>query len=179
MNNVTPLQFWLRRATYIALGILILLQTLIPLDLNANHIPGPDILYTLTIAYIIRRPEYVPLWSLVFVFFMRDVLTMAPLGLGTLAMVAASELVRNNLQAFREYFFSIEWLWVSVIFAGMLVLQKVLLTLSISSSPSFVDMLIELLFTMLAYPVTVALMRYGFGIERPAAGKTDAWGHRI
>jgi len=179
MDEISPWQFWLRRAGFIAIGALFMLQALIPLDLTANRLPGPDVLYCLTMAYLIRRPEFVPLWSIIFVFFLRDVLTMAPLGIWTLLIIASTELVRANLQAFREYFFGIEWLWVAVIFGAMLLAQQLILALTLSASPTFVDLLLQFLFTTGIYPVIVAFMKYGFRIDKPAAGKTDARGHRL
>ncbi len=179
MDDISPFQFWMRRGIYLGLGILLLLQAIIPLNLEATHIPGPDVLYAITMAYVIRRPEYAPLWAIVAIFFLRDVLTMAPLGLGTLLFLIATEIVRSNLQAFREYFFGIEWLWVSVIYGLILLVQTLILSLSVSFTPKFVDLLYQFLFTALVYPVIVLIMRYLFAIDRPAAGKTDARGHHI
>ncbi len=179
MDEVTPFQFWIRRGTYLAFGILLLLQAIIPQSLEATQIPGPDIFYCITMAYIIRRPEYAPLWAIVLIFFLRDVVTMAPLGLATLFFLIATEIVRANLQAFREYFFGIEWLWVAVIYGLILVTQNLVLSLSVSFTPKFVDLFYQFFFTTLAYPVIVLIMRYLFAIDRPAAGKTDARGHRI
>lgn len=179
MDEVTPFQFWLRRGTYLAFGFLLLLQAIIPLNLEATHIPGPDIFYCVTMAYIIRRPEYAPLWAIILIFFLRDILTMAPLGLGTLFFLIATEIVRSNLQAFREYFFGIEWLWIAVIYGLIIILQNLILSLSVSFTPKIIDLLYQFFFTALAYPVIVLIMRYLFAIDRPAAGKTDARGHRI
>ena len=179
MDDISPLQFWLRRLAYLAIGTFFVLQALIPLDLTANRIPGPDVMYCITMAYVIRRPEFVPLWAIVIVFFLRDVLSMAPLGIWTLLMVISTEVVRANLQAFREYFYAIEWLWVIAIFAIMLTLHQLILALSLSFTPKFVDQLYQFFFTAACYPVIVVIMKYGFGIDRPAAGKTDARGQRL
>jgi len=179
MDEVTPFQFWMHRMTYLGLGLLLLMQAILPLDLRAHHIPGPDILYGITMAYVIRRPEYVPLWSVVLIFFLRDVLTMSPLGLGTFVFIIATEAVRLNLLTFREFFFGIEWLWISVIFAAVLLVQNLVLALTLSFSPKLSEILYEFAFTTLAYPLIVLILRYLFSMDRPAAGKTDARGHRI
>lgn len=179
MADLTPTQFWIRRGGFLAIALILQIQALIPLDMTANRIPGPDILFGLTMAYVIRRPEYVPLWSIVLVFFLRDIISMAPLGIWTFIMVISTEIVRSNLQAFREYYFGIEWLWISILFAGALLALQLALFLSLSFTPKFVDQLYQFLFTAGLYPVIVGIMRYGFRIDRPAAGKTDGWGQRI
>ena len=179
MDDLSPVQFWIRRTGFIAIGALLLVQALIPLDLTANRIPGPDVMYCVTMAYIVRRPQFAPLWAIVGVFFLRDVLSMAPLGIWTLLILASTELVRANLQAFREYFFGLEWLWITAIFGAMLLVQQIILSITLSFTPNFVDLLLQFLFTAALYPVIVAAMKYGFRIDRPAAGKTDARGHKL
>lgn len=179
MDDITPWQFWLRRAGFIAIATMFILQALIPLDLTANRLPGPDVLYCVTMAYIIRRPEFVPLWAIFFVFFLRDILSMAPLGIWTLLVITSTEIVRSNLQAFREYFFGIEWLWIAGIFGAILLTQQLILSITLSFTPTFVDLALQFFFTAAIYPVIVAFMKYGFRIECPAAGKTDAKGHKL
>ncbi len=179
MNEVTPWQLFVRRGAYLSVGLLLIIGTLIPFDLTAGGLPGPDILYCLTMIYVIRRPEFVPVWSIFLVFFLRDILSMAPLGLWSLLVVVGTEVVRANIQAFREYFFPLEWLWIAAIFGGMIVIQQVTLSTTLSITPNFGELLYMFVFTVAVYPVTVAVMRYVFRISRPAPGNLDAWGHRL
>ena len=60
MIKITMLQLSLRRAGFVGIGMLFILAALIPFDLQAGSLPGPDILYCLTMVFVIRRPEYVP-----------------------------------------------------------------------------------------------------------------------
>ncbi len=179
MEDVSPLRLWMYRAGFLAIGFACILWAIIPFDMSASTLPVPDFFYCVTIAYIVRRPEYVPVWAVFLVFFLRDILTQAPLGLFTLLVVMGSEVVRANIQAFREYIFGLEWLWVATIFTIITVVQQVLLALTLSDTPRFVVQVLLIVFTVLAYPVIVGAMKFGFGITRPRSGELDAWGKRL
>jgi len=179
MKQVTFRELSVRRGAYIVGGFFLTLGALLPFDLSAEGLPRPDILYIITIIYLIRRPEIVPVWAVFLVFFLRDVLTTAPLGLWTFLVLVGTEVVRSNIQAFREYPFLLEWAWVVAIYGGALVAQQVVLTLTLAVTPGALDQLFQALFTAAAYPVIVAVLRFGFGIKRPPPGEYDAWGHRL
>ena len=179
MEDITAFRLWMYRAGFVGIGLACVLWAIIPFDLSADALPVPDVFYCITMAYVVRRPEYVPIWAVFFVFFMRDILTQAPLGLCTLLVVMGSEVVRANIQAFREYIFGLEWLWVATKFVAITLLEQVLLALTLSDTPRLGEQVLLILFTVLAYPVTVGVMKYGFGITRPRPGELDAWGKRL
>ena len=179
MDEVSPFQLWMYRAGFVALGLLFVLWSIVPFDMSAGAIPRPDVFYCITMVYIIRKPEWVPVWSVFAVFFLRDILTQAPLGLFTLLVVLGTEVVRANLQAFREYIFGLEWLWIGAIFVAMTLVQQVVLALMLAQTPRLLDQLYLIIFTVAAYPVTVGAMKYGFGFTRPRPGELDAWGKRL
>ncbi|MDR6264444.1 MULTISPECIES: hypothetical protein [Rhodobacterales] len=179
MDDIAPFRLWLCRAYYLGIGLLLVLWSIVPFDLTAGSWPRPDIFYCITIAYVVRKPEWAPVWAVFFVFFMRDVLTLAPLGLFTLLIVLGSEVVRGNIQAFREYSFGLEWLWMGAIFTAITIVQQILLLLMLAQTPRFVEQIYLIVFTIMAYPVIVGAMKYGFGFTRPRPGELDAWGKRL
>ncbi|MEM6618338.1 MAG: hypothetical protein AAF631_03460 [Pseudomonadota bacterium] len=179
MSEVSPFQVWRARTTFLAVGLGFVAWQVVPFDLSAGRLPWPDVFYCITMVYVIRCPEYAPVWAIFAVFFMRDVLTMAPLGLTTLLMVFGTEIVRANIQAFREYAFGLEWLWVAGIFAGIVLGGHIILGLTLSQAPRLLDQVWLILFTAAAYPVTVFSLKFGFGFERPQPGEFDAYGRRL
>ena len=84
MEDTSPLRLWMYRLSFVLVGMVFILWAIIPFDLSAGALPFPDIFYCITMGLIVRRPEYVPIWAVFAVFFMRDILTQAPLGLATL-----------------------------------------------------------------------------------------------
>ncbi|MCO4824300.1 MAG: hypothetical protein KC451_05555 [Amylibacter sp.] len=178
MDDTSPVQLWMYRAAYLGIGMAFILWSIIPFDLSAGALPVPDIFFCITMAYVVRRPEYVPVWMIFVVFFLRDILTQAPLGLCTLLVVMGTEVVRGNIQAFREYNFGLEWLWIGAIFVAITTTEQILLALTLSDTPRLLGQVLLILFTLAAYPVTVGVMKFGFGITRPRPGELDAWGKR-
>ncbi|WP_069299692.1 hypothetical protein [Neptunicoccus sediminis] len=179
MDDVSLVQLWARRSLYIGTGFAIILWSIVPFDLSAGALPGPDILYCITMAYVVRKPEWAPVWAVFLVFFFRDILTLAPLGLFTLLIVLGTEVVRSNIQAFREYSFGLEWLWMGTIFFIITILQQIILLMTLTHTPRFVEQLYLMVFTILLYPVIVGVMKFGFGFQRPRPGELDAWGKRL
>lgn len=178
-GEISPLRLWVLRSVFIGVAVLVVMWRIVPFDLTAGRWPWPDIFYCITMAYTVRRPELAPVWAILAVFFLRDILTMAPLGLFTLLVVLGSEVVRSNLQAFREYPFALEWMWISGIFALITAVQQIVLGLMLSDVPPFIDQLWLVVMTALAYPPVVFVLRYGFGFTRPQPGEYDGFGHRI
>jgi rod shape-determining protein MreD len=179
MGDIRPLRLWIYRGGFVAIGFALVLWSIVPFDMTAGTLPAPDIFYCITMLYVVRRPVFVPVWSIFCVFFLRDILTQAPLGLFTLLIVLGSEIVRTNIQVFREYLFALEWLWVAIIFACIAIIQQILMFLTLSQTPRIVDQLYLIVFTVATYPVIVGAVKYGFGITRPRPGESDAWGKRL
>lgn len=179
MANVPLYRLWTYRAGIAVLGLLVVLWSILPFNMNAGTLPPPDILFCFTMAYIIRKPELMPVRSILVVFFLRDVLTQAPLGLFTLSMVLASEAVRTNLQAFRGYSFGKEWMWIGTIFATITILQKLILEITFTQAPDLDELIYQILFTVGIYPVAAGALKFGFGFKRPPPGEFDAFGKRL
>ncbi len=178
MDDTSPFQLWMYRTAFLGIGMAFILWSIIPFDLSAGALPVPNIFFCITMSYVVRRPEYVPVWAVFIVFFLWDVLTQAPLGLCTLLVVMGTEVVRGNIQAFREYNFGLGWLWISAIFVAITATEQILLALTLSDTPRLFGQVLLILFTVAAYPVTVGVMKFGFGITRPQPGELDAWGNR-
>ena len=179
MTETSFTRLAVNRGVFLLAGVLVVAWRIVPFDLSTGRLPWPDIFYGITMAYVVRRPEWAPAWAIFAVFFLRDILTMAPLGLFTLLMILGTEIVRANLQAFREYPFALEWVWIAGIFALITLGQQVVLGLMLADPPALLDQLWLILLTATIYPVIVFVLKYAFGFERPQPGETDAYGNRL
>ncbi|MBC6443657.1 MAG: hypothetical protein GDA53_11250 [Rhodobacteraceae bacterium] len=173
MNKNSLARLLMARGTFIAVGVIFILWQILPFDMTADRLPWPDFFYCITMACVVRRPEWVPVWAIFLVFFLRDILTMAPPGLFTLAILLGSEIVRLNLQAFRGYHILLEWLWMTAIFILIMLGQQIILRLMLVQTPLFVGQLWLVLLTAFAYPGVVFVLKFAFGIPRPQSGKYD------
>ena len=52
---------WIFRALFLGLTLLLLFMRLLPLNHSAGGLPGPDLLICLILAWIVRRPDFLPM----------------------------------------------------------------------------------------------------------------------
>lgn len=167
---------WMRRALFVGLATLVLFLRLLPLERPAGSWPGPDLLLCLIFAWTMRRPDYLPVWLVVCVVLIEDFVLIRPPGLWTALVVLASEFIRSRVALTRELSFTVEWLLVSGLMLGLLLAYRAFFVLTMLPQPGFGFALIQIIWSILCYPIVVALSRYGFNLRKPAAGQTDAYG---
>src|SRR5690606_6411020 len=108
------------RSLYLLLAALLLFVHLLPLSTLPPDWVGPDMLLCLSIVWLLRRPDYVPLFALTAVFFIEDLLVMRPPGLWTLVVIAGTEFLRSREVMLRELPFPAEWAVAGVVMGTLL-----------------------------------------------------------
>ena len=94
---MAPRQVWAYRFLFLILAGGILFFSLLPFGPGEGGIPGPELAFCLICAWVLRRPDYVPVWLLVPVLLIEDALLMRPLGLWALVCFLASEYLRRRV----------------------------------------------------------------------------------
>jgi len=135
------------------------------MGLAANSVAFPDVMFALFAAWVIRRPMSAPIIGIAFLGVLADAMMMRPLGLWALVLFVGMELLRTSERAFRDIPFLLEWLYVSVLLALMLILQNLLLFVSFDSVYGFSDVFWHWVRTVAVYPVIVALIHWGLHIR--------------
>jgi rod shape-determining protein MreD len=157
---------FVEKALFIGLGVVAVEAALIPLGPGSTLV-APDLLYGLTVAWVIRRPAAAPLWAVVALGLFADVMLSRPLGLGALALVLASEWFRLRARRFHGSPFVLEWLAASVAFAAMLAGIEIALALVFADRPGFAAMLRYAITTALAYPLIVLGLAWCLNLRAP------------
>lgn len=170
---------WGYRALYLAICAGLIFLHLLPVDLQAGRYPGPDIMLCLTVAWVLRRPRFVPIWLIAFVFLVADMLFMRPPGLWTALVVIGVEFLRAREAQSRETSFSAEWAMVAAVLAVMTLANRAILGLTMVEQVSLGLTLLQLVFTVLAYPVVVLVSRVLFGVRKIAPGELEALGRPV
>ena len=93
---------WMYRGLFLAIAVVLLFLRLLPLGQSAGAFPGPDLLLCLIMAWVVRRPDYLPLAMIVIVMLMEDLLLMRPPGLWTALVVLATEFLRSRVALTRS-----------------------------------------------------------------------------
>jgi rod shape-determining protein MreD len=167
------------RTLYVTVAFAVMFFAMLPLSTTPTALPGPDVVVALTVAWVLRRPDYMPAISIVFVFFMQDMLMMRPPGVWTLIMLLAAEFLRARVPLTRDLPFAVEWGMVALVMAAMFLANRLALALFMVPQSTMGATLIQLAFTILVYPLVVFLSHYALGLRKIAPGEVDALGHRI
>lgn len=172
-------QVWLHRLLFVALALFLLFARLLPLGGEAGDLPGPDLLLCLIFAWTMRRPDYLPALLIAAVVLLEDMILMRPPGLWTALVLVAAEFVRGRVALTRELSFGVEWLLVSGLMVGLLLTYRVVFALVLLPQPGFGYALVQVVWSVLCYPVVVFLSRYVLDLHKPAMGEIDAYGRRM
>ena len=167
------------RALYVGLVAAILFLRLLPVNPMATGIPGPDLTLALTLAWVLRRPDYVPALLIVAAFLLEDLMFWRPVGLWALIVLVGTEFLRAREGATRDLPFLLEMALVAGVMVAMLLLNRMILGLAMVDQPALGLELLRLVMTLIAYPFVVALSRLAFGLRRAAPGEIDPLGHRL
>ena len=169
-------QRWLFGTTFAVLFIVLMLIHLVPLSIAAGRVPGPDLLVALTMAWVLRRPDFVPTPVVAVLFLMADMLFMRPIGLWTALIVLAVEFLRVREHSTREQTFLAEWAMVSGVLLTITLVDRIVLTVLFVEQVSFGLVLFQFLATALSYPLVVLGSRWVFGINKLTSSQADARG---
>jgi rod shape-determining protein MreD len=167
------------RTIFVTLALVIAFVRLLPLGEGAGGVPGPDLLVALAFAWVLRRPDYVPVPVLAAVMLVADFLFMRPPGLWAAITVMGAEFLRNRETAFRDLPFLAEWGMVASLLLGMTLANAAVLLVLMVDQPSLGLTLLQLIATILAYPLVVAVTVFALGLRRAAPGEVDDRGHRL
>jgi rod shape-determining protein MreD len=179
MAEPRPAPVWAHRALFAGLAFALLFLRLLPLGSVAGAWPGPDLLVCLTFAWVLRRPDYTPVLLIAAVLLLEDLLLMRPPGLWTAIIVLASEFLRQRGALAREISFAVEWLMVAAVMAASLMAFRCVLMLAMLPQVNLGQAMIQLIASILCYPVVVGASRLAFGVRKPATGEIDAYGRRL
>ena len=179
MDSLLPGHVWGYRALFLGLALLILFLRLLPLGGDAGELPGPDVLLCLILAWVMRRPDYLPLGLIVVVVLVEDLVLMRPPGLWTALAVLASEFLRSRAALTRELNFLVEWLLAAGLMVGMLLAYRLVFAISLLPQPAFGYSVVQILWSILAYPLVVGASRLVLDLRKPATGETDDYGRRL
>lgn len=189
-------EVWLHRVIFITLALLLLFFRLLPMESEAlvtckpeetwcrftnwlSIMPGPDLILCIVFAWTMRRPDYLPVLLIAAVVLTEDIVLLRPPGLWTALVVLASEFVRSRVALTRELNFGVEWLLVSALMVAMLLVYRLAFGLVLLPQPPFGFALMQVIWSILCYPVVVFLSRVVLDLYKPATGEVDDYGRRL
>jgi rod shape-determining protein MreD len=179
MVDPKALRRWTNRALYVALCALLIFLDILPISVEAGRYPGPDLMLALTFAIVMRRPRHLPAPLIAAVFLATDLLYMRPPGLWTAIVVLGTEYLRVHQSVNEETPFVTEWLTVAGTLLAMLLAYRTVLWLTMVPQPPLTMAAAGAAATLLAYPLTVLVVRQVLRIRRAAPGEVDPLEGRV
>jgi rod shape-determining protein MreD len=172
-------QILIGRMTFLAIAFGVFFIQLLPLNTTPIGWPGPDILLICTAAWVSRRPDYLPVWMVLGVYFLGDLIFFRPPGLWTALVIILTEFLRVRAPKIRDIPFALEWGMVAFGIVAITIANHLILGLVVLEIPSLGPLLLQLLVTIAIYPLVVLIAHFIFGVSRPSLGQTDNYGHRL
>ncbi len=171
-------QIWTMRALYAAICSAVIMFHLLPLGQIGWITFSPDIILCLTLAWVVRRPEYAPILLIAAVALLADLLLMRVPGLWTALVVLLADRVGRQRHRMRSTGFGVEWFRVSVGIAMLFILEHLALNLLFVDRPPLPASVLQLSATLIVYPVVVAVSAGVFRVRKPALIETSPSGRR-
>lgn len=167
------------RLLFVGLAVLLLFIRLLPVDSGKERLPGPDLILCLICAWTMRRPDFLPIVLVAAVVLVEDLILMRPPGLWAGLVVLAAEFIRSRVALTRELTFPVEWLLVAGIMITLFLGYRLIFALAFIPQAGFRFAMIQVIWSMLCYPMVVAASRLMLDLHKPAMGEIDAYRRRM
>ena len=167
------------RLLFVGLAAGLLFLRLLPVDSGTEGWPGPDLLLCLICAWTMRRPDFLPVGLVAAVVVMEDLILMRPPGLWAALVVMAAEFIRSRVALTRELTFVVEWLLVAGIMISLFLCYRVIFALAFVPQAGFGYAMVQVIWSILCYPLVVVVSRLALDLRKPAMGEVDAYGRRL
>jgi rod shape-determining protein MreD len=190
---------WYYRGVFVVLALVLLFFRLLPLGAGNDSFPwsaipnwivtpfgveprpwpGPDVLLCLAIAWVMRRPDYLPALLIALVFLVEDMVLLRPPGLWAALVLVATEFLRSRAALTRELSFSVEWLLAAGVMLALFMVNRIAFAIALMPQPGFGFALMQTIWSILCYPVVVILSSLLLDVRKPATGEVDSYGRRL
>ncbi|MCJ7871622.1 rod shape-determining protein MreD [Marinovum sp. 2_MG-2023] len=163
-TNAAP-RLWLMRATFLALAFVAVFLRLLPLETGPARWPAPDVLLALSLAWSLRRPEYVPALSVAATILLADFFFQRPPGLMAAIVVLACGAMRKRGPGLRDAGFLAELLLIALTILAVMLAYRTALTVFVLPRPPLGMTLLQAVFTMAIYPFVALASQLCLGVR--------------
>ena len=175
MGNPGLFQRYAHWALFVVFALVFMFLDALPFNLGGTSWPGPQLLVLMAIAWVLRRPDYVPIVLFGLLALMADMFQLRPPGLMAGLLVVMLEFLRTRHGAAREWPFVLEWAFVAMLLAIVLVANRLLLGMFAVTQPALGIDVQQFLSSIAAYPAIVGLSVWALGIRRLRPGEGSSY----
>lgn len=158
------------QVAYVLAALGLLAASLMPLEIAPRPWAAPDLLAALTVAWVVRRPDSLPVTTIAAIWLLADFLMQRPPGLQTALVLVLTEWVRRRATPLRRGGLFAEWGAVALALAALAAAGRVALAVLAIPQPPLGLVLIQLLLTVTVYPAVALVAQAVFRLgARPEA----------
>jgi rod shape-determining protein MreD len=165
MTNLPKL--WLYRGIFLLLGLFMVALPLLPLQFNPAQWPMPDMLFALTLAWVVRQPQSAPFLLVAALALLADAVLMRPLGLWAFLFLITVETIRPIHKTIQERGVLFEGMVALAALVVMLIMQNILLWISFSKTMELALSAKFVLRTLLFYSFMIMFLHYIIRVRKP------------
>ena len=166
-------------ALFVGVVALSLFFRMLPLSAYGPAFPAPDLLLCLTMAWVVRRPDYLPAPLIAAAFFLEDLLLMRPPGLMALLVLLGTEFLRRRNALIRGLPFWLEYALVATVLTAIFLGNRLILAIVMVPQVPLGLSFAQFVGTVLLYPLAVLVSHFVLGVRKPATGEVDALGQKL
>ncbi len=178
MSDLATSRLWTMRIAFALLVLTILFFHLLPLQTATGGLIWPDLVLCFALAWSVRRPDYVPAVLLALTFLLCDLLLQRPPGLWAVLALIACEQIKVQGRGLRDATLLAEVVSVAIWIVGVALAYRLILAILLVDAPPLGPMLIQVIATVLAYPMVVAVTHGVLGVRKAAPDATGGTGLR-
>lgn len=170
---------WMNRGIFLLLAFVIIVAQLVPLDMQPIGWAPPDLLLVITLVWVARKPRYLPVLVIGLLFLAADFLFQRPPGLWAALVVILTETIRRQNREFRQMPIMVEWSTITIGIVAITILNRLALAITMVPQAPLGLTLIQMIGTILIYPLVVLVAHFVFGVSRSTPGEIGSRGQRI
>ncbi|OIP82036.1 MAG: hypothetical protein AUK37_09785 [Rhodobacterales bacterium CG2_30_65_12] len=158
----------------LVLGAFSIFFRMLPVGPMTGGWPPPDLIVLLGFAWVLRRPDFVPVLLFGVLMLVSEFMFFRPPGPGAALAVIGLEALRGRAGLLGEQTFPVEWATVAAVLVLMFVAERTLLAVFFVERAPFGLSLIGLVVNIAVYPLVAAVSVWAFRVRRLAPGEHAA-----
>jgi len=179
MAEAPSSQIWTGQALFGALALAVIFLQLLPLNMEPGPWAAPDFLLAGTLVWTARRPDFAPAVVIAAIFLLTDLLFQRPPGLWAALVLVLTEVLRSRRNDIRNMPLMLEWGTVAMGIIAITLANRAILTITMTPQTPLGLTLIQMIMTILSYPLVVLVAHFVFGVTRTAPGQVNALGRKL
>ena len=161
MTSFMNIQLWTCAIKYLVLSFIIISIQILPLPIVEQEILWPDLIFLVTVGWLIRKPNQLSIVTIFMVHLMSDILLLRPIGLWSGISLVIFVFVKWRVSKTKTTFkFGQELIFVMALLSLAIITNLILHYIFNILNPPIIMIFLQMTFTILIYPVIMGFLHY-------------------